>query len=527
MKTNANQSVAQAPVTTSEPFSLAERWEAVREPGSEVTTQIFADFTRRQNGRRTVLNCAIPPARAKYLTDFEFPSETTVHDCLVASGTGRFPPALKEWKYKSQIQPATQLLHMRTLPTQPASLQNLPWFDSPSQATGIGINGRHLRYHHSLWHELKPKTIRGLHTTLVFVTPQIGFSLTPHIKLDQAFHYIAALARAYTPAQLFPARYLFPDANLGNLAGLPAPIFSDLLPETGGLAFPVMDCTPDQRGTLCRYDGSDRCYGYPFSLDLDPQTDATLPDHESGCMRLPNGRTVCARNSESHIYALLDAKLRQELKWDRDEFAARTCLTRGTVTHDGLPFQLPVEMQSMVFAVILTHWEMELDKPGELESYTLKTRHAAIRGFNYYQRVEPFHANFMRLINEVAKDPEFCTYPLATHLTHPWLGGNFCKSDQLSESEKRLGPGLMQAYYQQQLNWTCGVFNLWNHVSFRKGVNLEKTLSMAGLAFHQMRPLLKFDSHLFPRPVKRASFWPDTHANWSQLDQTGQMPCVW
>jgi hypothetical protein len=71
-----------------------------------------------------------------------------------------------------------------------------PWFQSPSQATGIGLNARHLRYHHQLWNELRPKTLRGVHTTLVYVTPQLGFSLTPHIRLDKAFNYFAALYMA-------------------------------------------------------------------------------------------------------------------------------------------------------------------------------------------------------------------------------------------------------------------------------------------------------------------------------------------
>src|ERR1035437_9606277 len=61
-------------------------------------------------------------------------------------------------------------------------------------------------------------------------------------------------------------------------------------------------------------------------------------------------------------------------------------IDRGVVTHDGLPFNLPVEMQTAVFAVILSAWELEMDKPGDLTSYTLKTQHSAIRGYNFYQR---------------------------------------------------------------------------------------------------------------------------------------------
>ena len=527
MNKKANQSGGQSRVVTEDGLSMSERWDAIREPGSESTAQAISDFVRTQRSHQTVLNCAISLARAKLLTDFDFPAGTSSHDCLAASGSGRFPQTLADWKYNPQIQTATQLSHMKKLPPEYASHKASPFFDSPSQATDIGINARHLRYHHDLWRELKPKTLRGVHTTLVFVSPQIGFCLEPHIKLDKAFCYLAAFGRAYGPAQLFPARYLYPEANLGSLADLPAPIFSDLLPETCGLSFPVTDCTPDPRGTLCRFDVSDRSYGYPFSLNLNPQTDTTLRNHESGNMRLPNGQLVHARQSESYIYSLLDSKLRAELKWDRDEFAARTGLSRGTVTHDGLPFQLPVEMQTMVYAVILTSWELELDRPGDLTSYSLRTRHAAIRGFNYYQRVEPFYSNFMRLVHHLAKDPDFRTYPLSTHLTHSWLGGNLRLSDQRSKSEADLGPSLMRAYYHQQLDWMAGVFNLWNHVSFRRQANLETRLSPGGLAFHQMRPLLRFDSHLFPCPTKRASFWPDFHVGWTQLDRTGQLPRAW
>jgi len=523
MQKYANESASQS---SFQPFTLSERWEAICEPASEVTARSFLDFSRRANRPRTVLNCAIPLARAKQLTNFQMPEGWDIHKCLMSS-QGKLEPGLENWNYQTALQPATQNKLMHRLPLEFAALKNSPWFDSPSQATGIGINARHLRYHHSLWDELKPKTLRGLHTTLVFVSPQIGFSLEPHIKLDKAFCYLAAQARAYMPAQLFPARYLFPDARLGHLADWPAPIFADILPSTGGVSYPLMDCTPDPEGVIARFENNDKYYGYPFSRMETSQKDATLSGIVPGTMLLPNGRRVAARTSESYVYATLDQRLKEDLKRDRDEFAASHCLTRGAVTHDGLPFQLPVELQSMVFAVILTHWEMELDQPGELENYTLKTRHAAIRGFNYYQRVEPYYSNFLRLINKVAKDPAFCTYPLATHLTHPWLGGNLCKSNQLSESERRLGPGFMQAYYLQQLDWLAGIFNLWNHVNFRQGANLEKTLNMAGLAFHQMQPLLRFDSHLFQRPLKRASFWPETHRNWATLNRTGQMPHAW
>jgi hypothetical protein len=45
---------------------------------------------------------------------------------------------------------------------------------------------------------------------------------------------------------------------------------------------------------------------------------------------------------------------------------------------------------------------------------------------------------------------------------------------------------------------------------------------MDGLAFHQMNRLLRFDSHLFPKPTKRASFWPNGHPAFVELDQKFQ-----
>lgn len=193
---------------------MSERRDA-HEPGSESTAQVFSDFVRTQRSQLTVLNCAIPLSRAKLLTDIDFPAATNLDACLVSSGSGRFPQALVDWKYEPRIQTATQLPNLRALPPQYSSLKNSPFFASPSQALGQGRAARHVRYHHDLWHELKPKTLRGVHTTLVFATPQIGFCLEPHIKLDKAFCYIAALARAYGPAQLLPASYLYPDAQLG------------------------------------------------------------------------------------------------------------------------------------------------------------------------------------------------------------------------------------------------------------------------------------------------------------------------
>jgi hypothetical protein len=120
-------------------------------------------------------------------------------------------------------------------PPDHSTLLCSPWVQSPSQAAGIGLNARHLRYHHQFWNDLRPKTLRGVHTTLVCVTPQLGFSLTPHIRLDKAFNYFAALSRWAGPVQLFPANYLYPDAELGPSQRAPASIFAELLPYLTGL----------------------------------------------------------------------------------------------------------------------------------------------------------------------------------------------------------------------------------------------------------------------------------------------------
>jgi hypothetical protein len=128
----------------------------------------------------------------------------------------------------------------------------------------------------------------------------------------------------------------------------------------------------------------------------------------------------------------------------------------------------------------------------------------------------------MRMIRDLSRDPDFRTYPLATHLTHNWLGGNLCISNQASRSEHEISADLMRNYYLQQLDFMAGVANLWNHISFRRDGDLEKTLSLDALAFHQMRRQLRFDSHYFPRPSMRSSAWPDLHDGWIELDRTGQ-----
>jgi hypothetical protein len=507
---------------SSQPRMLSERWNAIVEPGHQVTEATFSRFQAAHGPSRNVLNCAVPLGRARQLADFTLPVGWSLDKCLVTSGAGNFPPGLAGWTHSPKIMPEPQLPQMVALPAEHTNFFDYPWFQSPGQSAGMCLNARHLRYHHQLWNDLQPQKLRGLHTTLVFVTPQIGFSLTPHIQLRKAFRFLTSLSRFAGPAQLFPAKYIFPGAKLGELADVPAPIFADILPYTGGVDFPVIECTPDPWGVLAHFDQTDQFYGFPFTRVTNSAEDCTLSDWEPGAMLLPDGRRIVAKKSESYVYATLDERLRQDLKRDRDGFEQIRCLARGTITHDGLPFQLPVEMQCMVHAIILAHWEMTMDQPGALSSYAVNTRHAAIRGFNYYQRVEPYYSNFMRMIQELAKDPDFKTYPLSNHLTNSWLGGNLRVSNRPSPSEKEIGADLMRFYYQQQLDWMAGVMNLWNHVSFRNGTDLERTLGQDGLAFHQMNRMLRFDSHYFQRPLKRVSPWPNLHEGWLELDRTGQ-----
>lgn len=504
-----------------------EQWQAVENPVSKQTEQEFDQFLSRAHPNLNVLNCAIPLHRARTHTDFQLPAGVASSDCIKASVIGTFPAALRGWKYQPRIRPEPQLPQMKTLPWDSKSLGNLPWFDSPAQSTHLAINARHLRYHHALWQQLRPKVLQGVHTTLVLALPQMGFALSPHIQLDKSFLFLGALGRGLGPVQLFPARYLYPEANLGSLANAPAPIFADVLPTTGGFAYPVVDCEPDPWRVLARFGKHNRYTGYPFTRCPNALDDFSDTNLERGATLLPDGSRVTARHSETHAYATLDLALNRELLLDRADFGAARGLLRGTVTHDGLPFQLPVELQCLVYAVILTRWRMELDHPGDLSSYAVFTDHAAIRGHHYFQRVAPFHAQFMRLVQEISKDPAFCTYPLSTHLTHSWLGGNLQLSNQLSDSEQELGPNLMHAYYHQQLDWQAGVSNLMNHVAFRKspgararsGLAIERELSRDGLAFHQMQRLLRFDSHLFRNPQQRASYWPNYHPGFLELDR--------
>jgi hypothetical protein len=472
-----------------------------------------------------VLNCAIPTAQAYKLTDFAFPPGWSLHKCLVAGiGFGtEIPDGLEEWNYVPKIHAVPQLPQLRELPAEHALLVRSPWLQSPSQALGLGINARHLRYHHHLWQDLRPRTLRGVFTSLVYVTPQLSLSLAPHIDLRRVFMVYAALARASGPCQLFPASYLYPDARLGGLESTPAAMFADILPSLGS-GIPVIDGASNRWGTAIRLDGPDCHYGIPLSRVANHLEDETLTNAIQGSMNLPDGQPVRARHSESYVYATLDPRLKAALKMDRDAYAYTYCLDRGVITHDGLPYFLPVEMQASVFALILTSWELEMDRPGDLTSYSLRTRHAAIRGHNFYQRQEPYFSNFMRLVDDLGKEPNFVSYPLASYLTHPWLGGNLRLVNQRSEGEMTLMiPLLMRSYYLQQLDWAMGVFNLCNTVEFRKRGDIEGALMGDGLAMHQMRVQWRQDVHLFHRPTKRASFWPNIHPDWLGFDQRGEV----
>jgi hypothetical protein len=501
------------------------RWADLAEWGWQGTQWAFEDFERNAGRGRNVLNCAIPMARAYNLTNFELPAGWSLHNCLVAGiGFGAaIPDGLEEWAYIPKIHAVPQLPQLRELPAEHALLMRSPWFRSPSQALGLGINARHLRYHYELWQELQPKTLRGVFTSLVFVTPQLSLSLAPHIDLSKVFMVYAALARASGPSQLFPAAYLYPDARLGGLGSTPAAMFADILPNLGS-SIPVMDGRSNYWGTAIRLEGPDCHYGFPFNRVNNHLEDVSLSDVIQGSMNLPDGRPVRARHSESHVYATLDPRLKAALKMDRDAYADAYCLDRGVITHDGLPYFLPVEMQASVFAVILTAWELEMDRPGDLTSYSLRTQHAAIRGHNFYQRIEPYFSNFMRLMDDLGREPSFVSYPLASYLTHPWLGGNLRLVNQRSEGEMTLMvPLFMRSYYLQQLDWAMGVFNLCNTVEFRRRGDIEGALMGGGLAMHQMRAQWRQDVHLFHRPTERASFWPNIHPDWLGFDQMGEV----
>jgi hypothetical protein len=313
---------------------LSERWDVIALPGSEHTENAFSDYLRVFGTRHHVLNCAIPPARAKTLTDFQLPDGVDVQACLTASVAGNFPEPLRDWKYDPKIRSEPQLPQMASIPSEHASLIKAPWFQSSSPAGWLGINARHLRYHYQLWQDIRPTVLQGVHTTLILGLPQIGFALTPHIQLEKAFLFLGSLGRGLCPVQLFPARYIYPDAQLGEFADAPAPIFADILPLTGGFAYPVVDCEPDPWKVLAPFGNGDRFYGYPFRQAADSVEDFTLEGHANGAMLLPNGPRVTARKSQSYVYATLDSKLKDDLLLDREVFEDATCLVRGTVTHD-------------------------------------------------------------------------------------------------------------------------------------------------------------------------------------------------
>ena len=115
------------------------------------------------------------------------------------------------------------------------------------------------------------------------------------------------------------------------------------------------------------------------------------------------------------------------------------------------------------------------------------------------------------------------SYPLASYLTHPWLGGNLRLVNQRSEGEMALTPHFMRSYYLQQLDWAMGVFNLCNGVEFRRRGDIEGALMGDGLAMHQMRCQWRQDAHLFHHPMRRTSLWPNLHPDWLGFDQMGEV----
>jgi hypothetical protein len=267
------------------------RWAELAESGWAGTQWAFEDFQKTAGGRRNVLNCAISPAQAFKLTDFTFPPGWSLHNCLVAGiGLGaEIPDGLEEWAYAPKIHAVRQLPQFRQLPAEPAPLIRSPWLQSPSQALGLGINARHLRYHHQLWQELQPKTLRGVLTSLVYVTPQLSLSLAPHIDLSSVFMVYAALARASGPCQLFPASYLYPDARLGGLGSMPVAMFADILPNLGS-GIPVMDGSSNYWGTAIRLDVPDCQYGLPQGSRLPGRGDLQI-SVAGGSPRSRSGRT--------------------------------------------------------------------------------------------------------------------------------------------------------------------------------------------------------------------------------------------
>ena len=56
----------------------------------------------------------------------------------------------------------------------------------------------------------------------------------------------------------------------------------------------------------------------------------------------------------------------------------------------------------------------------------------------------------------------------------------------MSQSEREMGPELMRAYYQQQLDWQAGVINRMNHVSFRSKSDRAGLASLTGREFERL-----------------------------------------
>ena len=494
------------------------RWAAVEVPGNDVNQEVFHEFYTLGGNRKKVLNCALTPERAKELVQFSMPNGWDWNKSLRGSA-GIIDPGLEDWAYQPMIRPQQQLPYFKKLPAHLANLVKSPWTHYPSRGGHAAVNARLLRYHSQLWNELRPKTLRGVFTTLVYVTPQIGFSLMPHIQLDPVFLYFAALSRAAGPCQMMPAAYLYPDARINGLEDMPATMFADILPHVGGDAFPLMECTPNPWNQLARYHIRNYYYGYPFGAISNSAEDITLSNYIKGGMVLPEGQTVAATNSQSYVYATLNDELRQDLLLDRKAFMLKHGLARGTITFDGLPFQIPPEMQACIFAITITGWELEMHNPGDLSKYTLRTQHAAIRSYHYYQQVERYYSNFMRLLHELAKDSNFSTYLLSNHLSNSWLGGNLLIPNQHTWAEQKYGATFVRNFYHQQLDWLMGITNLWNQVEFRKDTRLEERLPQDGVIFHQMRNLLACNSHLFYRPIKKTTYWYPMHPMWMLYDQ--------
>jgi hypothetical protein len=178
-----------------------ERWAHIAEPAWQVNQEVFNRADRR---RTKALLCAIVPTQAERLTDTTFPAGWDANKCLIASVGRKKLPELANWEHTPQIRAVPQLPCFKTLPAEHQTLVRSPWLQSPSQATGVGINAKHLRYHHQLWNELRPKTLRGVHTTLVYATPQLGYSLTSHIRLAQPSHR--------------PLRFWIPAVGFGSCA---------------------------------------------------------------------------------------------------------------------------------------------------------------------------------------------------------------------------------------------------------------------------------------------------------------------